>query len=211
MYLLAFPKKAHIEDLFVRTEFDDDLENATLQVDLYSQVQHAVELSLHLVDADDNQAAPISIIELAPSAERLTSVLNVSLPNLWTAECPNLYKLTITLSAGEEIIQRIEQAVGFRKVAIKDGLLHVNDVPIMIRGVNRHDHHPRFGRAVPLDFIRHDLVQMKRSNINAIRTSHYPNDPRLVQIANEIGLYVVDEADLECHGKVQSYWVALLE
>lgn len=202
MYLLAFPKKAHIEDIFVRTEFDDALENATLQVDLFSQVEHAMELSLHLVDADDNEAAPINIIELAPSAERLTSVLNVSLPNMWTAECPNLYKLSITLSAGNKVFQQIEQAVGFRKVTIKDGLLRVNDVPIIIRGVNRHDHHPRFGRAVPLEFIRHDLIQMKRFNINAIRTSHYPNDPRLVQIANEIGLYVVDEADLECHGNL---------
>jgi beta-galactosidase len=85
-------------------------------------------------------------------------------------------------------------------VEIKDGLLKVNGKPILLRGVNRHDHHPKFGRAVPLDWMRNDLIQMKMYNINTVRCSHYPNRPELLSIADELGLYVMDEADLECHG-----------
>ena len=106
----------------------------------------------------------------------------------------------LTLSLEGREIQVVEQQVGFRTVEVSSGQLRVNGVPIEIRGVNRHDHHPRFGRAVPIDFIKKDLITMKRHNVNSLRTSHYPNDPRLLVLANELGLYVMDEADLECHG-----------
>ena len=121
-------------------------------------------------------------------------------PLKWTAEHPSLYLLRITLTAKGETLQVIDQRVGFRTVELKDGLIQVNGRPIFLRGVNRHDHHPRYGRAVPIDFIKHDLMLMKQHNINAVRCSHYPNHPALVSFANEIGLYVMDEADLECHG-----------
>ena len=124
----------------------------------------------------------------------------LSNPLKWTAEHPNLYHLRITLTTKGQTLQVIDQPVGFRTVELKDGLIQVNGRPIHLRGVNRHDHHPRFGRAVPVDFIKQDLVLMKQHNINAIRCSHYPNHPALVSFANEIGLYVMDEADLECHG-----------
>lgn len=124
----------------------------------------------------------------------------LSNPLKWTAEHPNLYHLHITLTAKGQTLQVIDQTVGFRAVELKDGLIQVNGRPIHLRGVNRHDHHPRYGRAVPIDFIKHDLVLMKQHNINAIRCSHYPNHPALVSFANEVGLYVMDEADLECHG-----------
>lgn len=108
--------------------------------------------------------------------------------------------MTITLSDGTKILQKIDQAVGFRQVEIKSGNLLVNGQAILLRGVNRHDHHPDLGRAVPLDFIRRDLYLMKQHNINALRCSHYPSRPELYDIADEIGLYVMDECDLECHG-----------
>ena len=94
----------------------------------------------------------------------------------------------------------MHQKIGFRKVELKNGLICVNGRPIKFRGVNRHDHHPLVGRAVPLDFIRKDLLLMKTHNINALRCSHYPSHPQLLDIADELGLWVVDEADLECHG-----------
>ena len=125
---------------------------------------------------------------------------NIVNPLKWTAEQPNLYLLRITLTAKGETLQVIDQRVGFRTVELKDGLVQVNGRPIFLRGVNRHDHHPGYGRAVPIDFIKHDLMLMKQHNINAVRCSHYPNHPALVSFANEIGLYVMDEADLECHG-----------
>jgi beta-galactosidase len=120
-------------------------------------------------------------------------------PAKWTAETPYLYavELSITTSSGT---QTVHQNIGFRKVELKDGLICVNGRPIRFRGVNRHDHHPRFGRAVPLDFIRKDLLLMKSYNINALRCSHYPSHPKLFDIADELGLWVIDEADLECHG-----------
>lgn len=117
-------------------------------------------------------------------------------PHLWTAESPHLYNLTI--SVGEK--QVIAQRVGFRQVEVKDGLLRVNGNPIIIRGVNRHEHHPDHGRAVPYEFLKRDLLLMKSHNINAIRTSHYINDPRLYDLADELGLWILDECDLECHG-----------
>ena len=124
----------------------------------------------------------------------------ISNPLKWTAEHPNLYHLRITLTAKGQTLQVIDQAVGFRSVELKDGLIQVNGRPIHLRGVNRHDHHPQYGRAVPIEFIKQDLMLMKQHNVNAVRCSHYPNHPALVSFANEIGLYVMDEADLECHG-----------
>jgi beta-galactosidase len=127
----------------------------------------------------------------------------VANPRKWTAETPNLYRLEISLFENERSakpIQTITQNVGFRAVEILNGNIHVNGKPIMLRGVNRHDHHPHFGRAVPLDFIRQDLFSMKQHNVNALRCSHYPSHPKLLNLCDEIGLWVVDEADLECHG-----------
>ena len=124
----------------------------------------------------------------------------ISKPLKWTAEHPNLYHLRITLTAKGQTLQVIHQPVGFRTVELKQGLIHINGRSIHLRGVNRHDHHPQYGRAVPIDFIKQDLLLMKQNNINAVRCSHYPNHPALVSFANEFGLYVMDEADLECHG-----------
>ena len=177
------------------------MENATLEVDITPQLEFAVELTLDLLDASGTPAAPKRIYELGPNNDTLTYSLKVQSPRKWTAETPHLYQLFISISANDITFQSIQQAVGFRTVEISKGLLRVNGVPVLLKGVNRHDHHPRLGRAVPLEFIRHDLIQMKKFNMNALRCSHYPNHPRLLSIADEIGLYVMDEADLECHGK----------
>ena len=204
MYLLAFPKEAHIEDFFVRTSFDEHMEDAKLEVDVTPQfaddITSDAEISLALSDKHGEEVVSVMIHRLSTQSKHVKLVTHVSNPLKWTAETPNLYNLRLKLSLHGHELQIIEQQVGFRTVEINGGLLRVNGVPIEVRGVNRHDHHPRFGRAVPMDFIKHDLVQMKKHNINALRCSHYPNDPRLLPLANELGLYVMDEADLECHG-----------
>ena len=120
---------------------------------------------------------------------------------LWTAETPNLYTLLVTLkNAKGAVIEVVPLRIGFRTVEIKDDRFLVNGVAIKLKGVNRHEMHTDLGRAVPLEAMIEDLQLMKRHNINAIRTSHYPNDPRLYDLCDEYGLYVIDECDLETHG-----------
>ena len=200
VYIVAYPKKGHIEDFFVQTLLREQLKSAYLNVKLAYEIQHTSELAIRLVDADGNPAAKDLSYELKSGCASHDYGTKVQQPHLWSAERPYLYYLYITLSTKGQILQEIVQEVGFRDVRVYDGNLHVNGVPINIRGVNRHDHHPRYGRAVPIEFVKHDLLLMKKHNVNAIRTSHYPNDPRLVQMANKLGFYVMDEADLECHG-----------
>ena len=190
-----------MEDFFVQTELDKQYQDAFLNVKIRIQLTSAAEILLELTDANGKRASHPKTYGLAPGdTQYVCRMGKISNPLKWTAEHPNLYYLRITLTAKRQTLQVIDQAVGFRTVELKDGLIQVNGRPIHLRGVNRHDHHPQYGRAVPIDFIKRDLVLMKRHNINAVRCSHYPNHPALVSFANEIGLYVMDEADLECHG-----------
>lgn len=129
--------------------------------------------------------------------------LPVRNPRKWTAETPFLYDLEIALAKRSDpsvILQKVHHRVGFRQVEIKNGNITVNGVPVLFRGVNRHDHHPLHGRAVPLDFVKEDLLLMKSHNINSVRCCHYPSTPQLFSMCDELGLWVMDEADLECHG-----------
>ena len=120
---------------------------------------------------------------------------------VWSAEHPNRYRLVVSLVAPDGATQEVvTDTVGFRSVAIKGRDLLINGERVMIRGVNRHDHHPERGKAVTVDDMRADLVTMKRHNVNAVRCSHYPNDPRFLDLCDELGFYVIDEADIESHG-----------
>ncbi|MEZ6036678.1 MAG: glycoside hydrolase family 2 TIM barrel-domain containing protein [Planctomycetota bacterium] len=119
----------------------------------------------------------------------------------WTAETPHLYRATLTLRDSEgTVVEVIPFRVGLRKVEMKGGQLLVNGQPILIKGVNRHDHDPETGHAVSLARMREDLVLMKRHNINTVRTSHYPNAPVFYDLCDELGLYVISEANIESHG-----------
>ena len=118
----------------------------------------------------------------------------------WSAEVPQRYRVLIELVAPDGTTREVvAQTIGFRSVEVRDRALLVNARRVMIRGVNRHDHHPERGKAVTVDDMRADLVAMKRHNINAVRCSHYPNDHRFLDLCDEIGLYVVDEANIESH------------
>ncbi len=125
----------------------------------------------------------------------------VKSPHRWTSETPNLYKLHLTLMNEKgEVVQQIEQRVGFRIVEIKNGQMLVNGAPIRFRGVNRHEHHPVNARVMDEQTMLQDILLMKQANINAVRTSHYPNVTRWYELCDSIGLYVMDEADIEEHG-----------
>ena len=122
-------------------------------------------------------------------------------PKRWTAETPYLYKLHLTLLTAEgEVIEQVEQSVGFRSVEIRNGQLLVNGAPVRFRGVNRHEHDPRTARVMNEERMLQDILLMKQANINAVRTSHYPNVSRWYELCDSLGLYVMDEADIEEHG-----------
>ena len=122
-------------------------------------------------------------------------------PKRWTAETPYLYKLHLTLLTAEgEVIEQVEQSVGFRSVEIRNGQLLVNGASVRFRGVNRHEHDPRTARVMSEERMLQDILLMKQANINAVRTSHYPNVSRWYELCDSLGFYVMDEADIEEHG-----------
>jgi beta-galactosidase len=173
--LLAQPAGA-LTDFFVHADYDAATGAGTLRVatDLPASLT-LPELGLVEVDA----AGPHRLPAVEP----------------WSAEVPRRYTGVLRAGGGTVPI-----SVGFRRVALDDGLLTVNGKPILIRGVNRHEWHPDTGRALTLDTMREDVLIMKRHNINAVRTSHYPPHPAFLDLCDELGLWVIDECDLETHG-----------
>ena len=165
-----------VDDVFLHADFDHTTGTGTLLVETPGPALVSVpELGVH--------DAPAGIgIEVGPVRP-------------WSAESP--YRYLVTVAAGGETVTL---RAGFRTVAIVDGLLTVNGVALLLRGVNRHEFHPDLGRVVPIEVARQDVVLMKRHNINAVRTSHYPPTAEFLDLCDELGLWVVDECDLETHG-----------
>ena len=128
------------------------------------------------------------------------AVMTVDDPEKWTAETPSLYTLTATLSRGARVEEVVPVRTGFRKVEIKDRQLCVNGKPIIVKGVDRHELDPDGGYVVSRERMLQDLRIMKENNINAVRTSHYPNDNLWYDLCDSVGIYVVAEANLESHG-----------
>ncbi|GAB1315863.1 hypothetical protein MFIFM68171_06073 [Madurella fahalii] len=188
VWLHKFPE-THFEDIHVHTILDDNYRDATLRVEVTLN-RHA-NVALSLLDGNREVIAK----ETKAGKGSITFEVNVENPHKWTAETPYLYQLVLSMP-GCSLAER----VGFRRVELVDGVFCVNGRPVKLRGVNRHEHHPDRGRAVPYEFLKADLVLMKQHNVNAIRTSHYINDPRLYELADELGLWILDECDLECHG-----------
>ncbi len=210
VYLVARPY-VFIRDVFVRTPLDSAYRDATLEldVDLENRGDCGMEnlsVSARLLDpaADSSELlnlelAPQSCLPAGERATLATAAL-VTAPRKWTAETPELYALVVSLKDGDRVLESIGLRVGFRQVEIRDQQFCVNGVPIKIHGVNRHDFHPDLGHVTPRPHMREDVVLMKQYHINAVRTSHYPNDPFWYELCDEYGLYVIDEADLETHG-----------
>ena len=200
---MGFPSHARIEDFFARTELDDAYENRVLNVDLQLALLEDCELSVALRELLTGDVVKSERSSVKSGTKQLALSLDIPHPAKWTAESPNLYNVFLKLHkrwTGDSPIQIIKQQVGFRVVELKNGNICVNGKAIMLRGVNRHDHHHLYGRAISLQHIRDDLLLMKRHNINAVRCAHYPSHPGLYDLCDELGLWVMDEADLECHG-----------
>jgi beta-galactosidase len=207
--LLVLPKTI-IADVSVRTDLDDLYEHATLKVAAFvknfqTQPVQAHQVLFSLYDSKGNVAAsPVSrsVHDLESFQEKAFRIeMPVENPLKWSAEAPNLYKLTIQLLTPDgKTVEAISQQVGFRSVRIKNGQLLVNGKAISIKGVNRHEFDPETGRVISRESMIQDIKLMKQHNINAVRTSHYPNVPEWYDLCDEFGLYVMDEANIESHG-----------
>ena len=208
VYLYAAPSGC-VRDYCVRTLLDDDYQDAVLQVRAHVAAytedagEYTVEIRLQDADGQVVEGGPVSgTVSPQPGEE---AVLNlewpVKAPRKWSAEDPYLYDLLVILKDGRGNIIEVESSkVGFRRVEIANAQLLVNGVPVEIGGVNRHDHDPDTGKVVSREAMLADVLLMKRHNINAVRTSHYPNDPYFLDLCDRYGLYVFDEANLETHG-----------
>jgi beta-galactosidase len=196
----------HIRDLEVQTELDSQYRDATLRVRAevvnYAGKLRAGTVSLDLLDAAGKPVFARQTQKIQPGAADSSLSFSVPVPNprKWTAETPNLYRLLLTLTdAAGNIIEVIPANVGFRKVEIREGKLFVNGSPVLLRGVNRHEHDPDTGHYVTRESMIRDITLMKQFNFNAVRTSHYPNAPEWYELCDRYGLYVIDEANIETH------------
>ncbi len=207
VYLLARPK-VHLYDIFVQTDLDKRYEDAILKIKTVWKNSYSKENIHHvtycLLDENNKNVFPPILwrnFVIKDEQEEFELAIDVKNPRKWTAETPNLYTLIISIKdeAGM-LVEIIPIKVGFRKVELKDGLMLLNGVPIKLKGINHHDFHPDLGRTVPFNWMINDVIMMKRHNINAVRTSHYPKHPFFYDLCDSYGLYVIDETDLECHG-----------
>lgn len=207
VYLIAAPKM-HVWDVSVQTSFDQDYRNAVLSLDCeirnYSKESaEGISFDAVLFDVTHRSVASCSDnVNISPNGEmNISAQINVAEPKKWSAETPYLYTLLVTLKDSDgNVIEVTPIKIGFRQVEIKGDVFCVNGVPIKIKGVNRHEFHTDLGRAVPIEAMIEDILIMKRHNINAVRTSHYPDDPRWYDLCDYYGLYLIDECDLETHG-----------
>lgn len=224
VYLYATPK-ADIFDFFAWTDLDDDFQDATLKVqakiNFYDQrydatnytgqnvrfpidpADHTVEIQLY--DADDRPVLTQSVSQPVLTSDweypqvRLSE--RITAPKKWSAEEPYLYTLVLTLKNVQgETVEAKSHKVGFRRVEIKNRELLINGQPVLMKGINRHDHDDRRGKAVTYESMLADVQLLKQFNFNAVRSSHYPNDTRWYELCDQYGLYVIDEANIETHG-----------
>ena len=200
VYLMAAPK-TRVNDIFVHAGLDSAYRDGVLSADVsVSPSAKPVTARMTLLDGDRTLLVRAQTVAAGSAGRTLTLAAPVPGVKPWSAETPSLYTLLIELvGADGTVIQATPQRIGFRTVEMKNGLVSVNGKPIVIRGVNRHEHDPETFHVISEASMRRDIELMKRNNINAVRTSHYPNDPRWYALADEYGLYVMDEANIESH------------
>ena len=194
--LIGVPKDG-INDYKVIADLDDEYKNGIFKVEAFLRTTKEVNVTFELVDAGENTVFTKTVVAKEGKACIDEVIADV---NHWTAETPYLYKLFMTVEDDGQIIEVIPQNVGFRNIRLNGETFLVNGVAIKFKGVNRHDYSPQNGRVVSREEIEKDIILMKQFNINAIRTSHYPNSYYLYDLCDEYGMYLIAETDLECHG-----------
>lgn len=207
VYLFSTPN-THIRDFFVTTQLDDDYQDAVLQTEVSlknyaTHISGETEIEVTLRDSENHTIGSgiITVPALAGGVEQtVTLKIPVQHPKKWTHETPHLYSVYISQKQEGETIEVVTCRTGFRTIEIKDSQVLLNGQPILFKGVNRVEHDPIHGKTVPLESLRLDLTLMKQHNINCVRTAHYPHDTAFYELCDELGLLVIDEANVESHG-----------
>lgn len=213
VFLYATPK-TFIRDVHARPLVAADLRSATLDLSVHVGITGAgplpvgVEAKAWLFDPKGREVfkTPLAGVMNVPAKRRrdqpdhlrIDLHAAVARPQLWSHESPSLYTLLVTLRTPDGV-SNTRIRIGFRRIEVRDRDLLINGKRVLIKGVNRHDHHPDFGKAVPYETLVKDITLMKQFNFNAVRSAHYPNDPRWLDLCDEHGLYVIDEANIESH------------
>ena len=192
-YLYSRNKK-YIQDIRVTPDLDSNYTNGTLNVALNLNGSGTVELNL-----TDPAGKSVATAQVNGNGQK-SVVMDVSNPEKWTAETPNLYTLTATLKNGINTLEVIPVKVGFRKIELKGGQILVNGQPVLFKGADRHEMDPDGGYVVSRERMLQDILRMKQLNINAVRTCHYPDDNLWYDLCDQYGIYVVAEANIESHG-----------
>ena len=197
VYLYARPQ-AHIADLFITPDLVNNYQDGTLEVKLNAVGAKGETVMFSLKDKEGKEVAA-QTAKVGGNGEVKVN-FDIKNPLKWTAETPNLYTLYTTLMDGKQVAEVVPQRVGFRKVEIKNAQVLVNGQPVLFKGANRHELDPVTGYVVSMDRMLEDIRVMKELNINAVRTCHYPNDPRWYELCDIYGIYMVAEANIESHG-----------
>ncbi|MBN1342567.1 MAG: DUF4981 domain-containing protein [Phycisphaerae bacterium] len=211
VYLFSTPN-VHVRDFWARCDLDNDYKDAVLTVTASIRNFGKTPAGAHTVEVTllNDKGKPVgksplmseAISQIGENAEA-TVEMSADVPNpaKWSAEAPNLYTVRVTLKdAAGKILEVQRTNFGFRKVELKGGQLLVSGVPIYVKGVDRHEHDPDHGRAIPLSRMIQDIQILKQNNINTVRTSHYPDDPKWYELCDRYGIYLIDEANIESHG-----------
>lgn len=185
VYLLNRPE-GHLRDIEIKTNLSDELDFAEIEVKLIDAIKVDTYVTLFAPNGEK--------IGTAIPMDDGTATFGIENPILWSAETPDLYTALV-----ESLDEYISVKIGIRKISIEDCILKINNKAVKFKGVNRHDFNAKKGYVCSLNTMINDLYLMKQHNINTVRTSHYPLDPRFYELCNRIGIYVMDEADLECH------------
>jgi beta-galactosidase len=200
VFVYALPK-THIRDFFVKTDFDEKYKNAELKIEVELNREDDFFVESWLYDENNKSVFKTPIILETKDGKFFETSEYVQNPKKWSAENPYLYKLIFVLKdKSKKVIDVTGCRIGFRKFELKDDLMMLNGRPVVFKGVNRHEFDPENGRAITKEMMLKDIKLMKRNNINAVRTSHYPNNPFWLDLCDEYGIYVIDEANLESHG-----------
>lgn len=209
VYMYAAPR-VRLRDYSLQSDLSPDFSSAVFSVRAFLKNEErrrsgaeTLEVSLYMPDgALVSKFASKTVTSVGPNKETVIQLEGtVTHPLLWSAEVPALYKVVLTLKDQKGAVEEVLASdFGFRKVEIRDSRLWVNGQPVLLKGVNRHEVHPAYGKTVPVATMIRDIELMKQSNINTVRTCHYPDDPQWYRLCDKYGLYVVDEANLETHG-----------